>query len=244
MNPLLPDQPAVLHSAIDHLVVVARDLEQGIAWCADTFGVVPDPGGRHPLMATHNRLMKIGHAAWPQAYLEIIAIDPSAHSGPADGRRRWFGIDDPALQQDVAVSPRLVHFVASTSDLRLARTRLALLGEDVGEAVEASRKTSDGELRWQISVRDDGVPQHGGALPTLISWQGSHPSTSLSDSGVHLRSLLAASSRPRALQQAWSAIGLDAVELLEDATEPSLVAVFDSPRGAVTLTGGPPRQSG
>ena len=42
-----------LHSAqIDHLVVAARTLVEGVAWCEATLGVVPGPGGEHALFGT------------------------------------------------------------------------------------------------------------------------------------------------------------------------------------------------
>jgi hypothetical protein len=92
---------------IDHLVIAAHDLAHGVHWCEQTLGVTPGPGGRHPLMSTHNRLLKLdagpGH---PRAYLEIIAIDPEA---PPPGRARWFGLDDAALQASLREAPRLVH---------------------------------------------------------------------------------------------------------------------------------------
>ena len=69
--------------AVDHLVVAAPSLEAGVAWCEATLGVTPGPGGRHPQFGTHNRLLKIASEAYPQAYLEIIAIDPQA-APPAD----------------------------------------------------------------------------------------------------------------------------------------------------------------
>ncbi|MFN6996241.1 MAG: VOC family protein, partial [Aquincola tertiaricarbonis] len=64
-----------MHVELDHLVVGARSLEEGAAWCEATFGIVPGPGGQHPLMGTHNRLLRLqGGDAFAQAYLEIIAI--------------------------------------------------------------------------------------------------------------------------------------------------------------------------
>ena len=33
------------------------------------------PGGEHPLMGTHNRLLRIDSAEFPSAYLELIAIN-------------------------------------------------------------------------------------------------------------------------------------------------------------------------
>ena len=72
---------------VDHLVVAAASLEEGVAWCEATLGVVPGPGGEHPLMGTHNRLLRIATVDYPRAYFEIIAIQP----GRAPQRaRRWF----------------------------------------------------------------------------------------------------------------------------------------------------------
>lgn len=41
---------------LDHLVVAARTLEEGVAYVADTLGIEPAGGGAHPSMRTHNRL--------------------------------------------------------------------------------------------------------------------------------------------------------------------------------------------
>lgn len=78
---------------LDHLVVAARTLEEGVAYVADTLGIEPAGGGAHPSMRTHNRLFGL----WGRAYLEVIAADPDAPA-PADGRPRprLFGLDDPA----------------------------------------------------------------------------------------------------------------------------------------------------
>jgi hypothetical protein len=46
-------------STVDHLVVAADSLEQGVKWCEETLGVTPGPGGQHPLMGTHNRLLRV-----------------------------------------------------------------------------------------------------------------------------------------------------------------------------------------
>jgi len=88
--------------AVDHLVVAARSLEEGVAWCETTLGVTPGPGGKHAFMGTHNRLLKIATEAYPAAYLEIIAIDTDA---PPPGRPRWFGLDT----LELSAGPRLVH---------------------------------------------------------------------------------------------------------------------------------------
>ena len=60
---------------LDHLVVMANSLVEGVAWCDAALGTTPGPGGEHPLMGTHNRLLRIDCAEFPRAYLEIIAIN-------------------------------------------------------------------------------------------------------------------------------------------------------------------------
>ena len=162
--------------SVDHLVVGAATLEQGVAWCEATLGVMPGPGGKHPLMGTHNRLLAIGSPAFPRAYLEIIAIDPQA---AAPARRRWFDLDDPALRAALAAGPRLIHWVARCDDAVAECAALAAAGIDRGEVLQAERDTPRGLLRWRISVRDDGQRLAGGALPTLIEWGDTHPADSL-----------------------------------------------------------------
>ena len=168
---------------VDHIVVGAATLDDGVRWCEQTLGVTPGPGGQHVFMGTHNRLLSLGGAAYPKTYLEIIAIDPQAQ---APGRPRWFGLDEPALQASLQRGPRLLHMVARTEMLDMLRWGLVAAGQDPGLPIAASRETSEGPLRWQILVRDDGVLPLAGALPTLIQWEGRHPAASMPASGLSL----------------------------------------------------------
>ncbi len=171
---------------LDHLIVAAASLAQGVAWCEATLGVTPGPGGRHALMGTHNRLLKIATEAFPNAYLEIIAIDPDA---PPPGRRRWFGLDEAVLQERLRAGPRLIHAVARSTLLDSHRGALVTVGQEPGDPVDAGRDTPEGRLEWQILLRDDGGLDCGGALPTLLQWNGRHPAEAMPDSGVTLRAL-------------------------------------------------------
>ena len=213
---------------VDHLVVAATSLEQGVAWCEATLGITPGPGGKHLLMGTHNRVFSIASAAFPGAYFEIIAIDPEA-SPPA--RRRWFGLDDPALQQRISDAPRLVHLVTRTRMLGLHREGLVNVGIDPGQPLAMSRETLQGRLAWQILVRDDGALQLGGALPTLIQWDGTHPTARMATSGVALRELQLGGLPPPVRQ-------LLALPGVAYAAAPALRAVLSTPRGDVTLDTG------
>jgi hypothetical protein len=217
----------VSHVEVDHLVAAAATLAQGVAWCEQTLGVTPGPGGQHALMSTHNRLLKIATPAFAQAYLEIIAINPDA---PDPGRVRWFGLDNPVQQARVAQAPRLVHLVARSTMLDMHRWGLITVGHKPGDPVNLSRPTAQGDLRWQMLVRDDGGWDCGGALPTLLQWQGPHPTDTMADSGVTLRQLTLHGVPERARQ----VLRLRGVAVLAE-PGPALRAVLHTPLGDVTL---------
>ena len=164
---------------LDHLVVGAATLEEGVAWCERVLGVTPQPGGKHALMGTHNRLLLISGANHLRCYLEIIAIDPEA---PPPGRPRWFDLDQPALRERLAEGPGLIHWVSRVPNLDAALANWRGEGVDAGEAVQASR----GNLRWRMALREDGRRLRREALPVLIEWGESHPTDGMAESGVHL----------------------------------------------------------
>lgn len=219
---------------IDHLVVAARTLAEGVAWCEATLGMSPGPGGEHALFGTHNRLLKLHGSTEPPAYLEIMAINPQATPTRPAGLRRWFDLDDPALRERLAEhGPQLVHWVARVPAIGDAVAALQAQGIDRGPALEASRPTPQGLLRWRITVRDDGQRLFDGALPTLIEWGDTHPAHSLPDSGLALTAFEVSHPRAHALRQALHAIGLGHVPVADE--PPTLVAQLQTPRGRVTL---------
>ena len=252
---------SALKSQIDHIVVVAHTLEQGVAWCETTLGITPEAGGEHPQFGTHNRLFKIATPSYPLAYFEIIAIKNIASkeiNTPAtaknisvskDSKARWFDMDDDVLRAAVAKAPRLVHFVAQTEDIQAARAALNALGIDRGPVVEASRHTRKGRLNWKITVRDDGQRLFNGALPSLIQWGKTseeeplrlHPRNTLPRSGVSLHSVAISSPSAEKLQEAYSAIGLAGVSLTQASVDAGVEArtnitvTLKTPKGLVEL---------
>jgi len=204
--------------ALDHLVVGARTLDDGVRWCEATLGLTPGPGGRHPLMGTHNRLVRLSN----DTFLEIIAVDPEA---PAPSRARWFGLDDTAALAD---GPRLLHWVARTDALEPMLAALRAVGVDAGRAIAASRDTPAGRLEWRIAVRDDGTLPAGGALPTLIDWGACrHPAATLAPSGLALRSMTLRGVPPAAAR----VLGLS----IDPSDGPALQVVLDTPHGPVEV---------
>jgi Glyoxalase-like domain len=230
-----------MKSQIDHLVVMAATLEAGVQWCENTLGITPGPGGEHDKYGTHNRLFKIASPSHPLAYLEIIAINPSAAAGKRPQVARWFDMDDKAVQKTVASEPRLITFVASTDDVKAARHALRVQGIERGQIVHASRKLNKGTLNWQITVREDGERLFNGTLPTLIQWgkpeatdpMRLHPRNSLPRSGVTLQSLVISHPSGPKLQAAYEAIGLEGIAI--ETGPANLIATLKTPKGLVQL---------
>jgi len=216
-------RPAAPRAELDHLVVGAATLADGIEYVAALAGVTPQPGGKHVAMGTHNALMRIGD----RAYLEIIAIDPAGTKPP---RPRWFDLDDVALQAELAEQPRLVHWVARTTAIErsVAACPLAL-----GAVLPFER----GDYRWRITVPDDGKRPARGIVPALIQWDVPfHPAERLPASGVSIAQFAATHSDPKPVRAALAALGLeDALHVTYD-RETRLAAMLRTPRGVVTLT--------
>ncbi|QHE88216.1 VOC family protein [Hydrogenophaga sp. BPS33] len=225
---------------LDHLVVAARTLDEGVVWCETTLGVTPGLGGAHPLFGTHNRLIKLDGSGSPASYLEIIAIHPKATPTRAAHQRRWFDLDDPAMKARlVQHGPQLVHWVASVPNIGHAVASLRAIGIQRGPAVSASRQTPQGLLQWHISVRDDGQRLYNGALPTLIQWVGAHPTTHMPHSGVSLRRLRLHHAGAAGLRAALQALELDGGPSVCDGPA-GITAELETPsRGRVTLLSPP-----
>jgi hypothetical protein len=226
---------------LDHLVIMADSLSQGELWCEQTLGIIPSAGGEHERFGTHNRLFKIATPSYPWAYCEIIAIDPERLTLPKGVDRRWFDMDDVQLRAAVKQSPRLIHFVANTSDIQASRAALRTLQIDRGPAIACSRESPKGLVNWQITVRPDGQRLFNGGLPSLIQWgkpksmdpMSMHPRHALARSGVSLQSLSISHPASAKLKTAFEAMGLNGVTV-EDGPA-NLVAVLNTPKGPVSL---------
>lgn len=223
---------------LDHLVVLCASLADGEAWCRATLGLSPGPGGQHPLMGTHNRLLRLDGDGLAPAYLELIAINPEAL--PPE-RPRWFGLDAPSEQERLRQGgPRLAHAVLRTQALDALRQGLLAQGIDPGPALALSRPGASGLLQWRLLVRDDGAIGLGGHLPTLITWQGAHPTETMPANALRCGPVLLGG-LPRPLQVL---LGLpeatDApVGLAGQQTGPAVTVTLQTPAGLRVLRSSP-----
>lgn len=212
-------------SLIDHLVIVAADLEQGCDHCERLLGVRPAAGGEHLRMGTHNRLLALGD----RTYLEVIAIRP----GSDPGRPRWFGMDSGEVRHRAARAPFLATFVAHSEDI----DRHAAALPEVGPVAPMER----GSLHWRITITPDGGLREAGLVPPLIQWPaGVDPTAALADTGCRLIRLSAWHPEPARLRTAWQSVGLDdrrlVLETSPTGTAPRLEALVDTPAGPRRLS--------
>ncbi len=209
----------------DHLVIGAASLEQGAAYVQERLGLAVSGGGEHPLMGTHNRLLKLGEGV----FLEVIAVNPDA---PAPERPRWFGLDDPCVRESLARRPRLLGWVVRTPNIAQVQAKTSF---SFGEAVPVNR----GTLSWHFGLPDDGRLLASGMLPYFLTWSTSeHPAEQLANSGCTLERLEIFHPYTTWLTQNLKAIGAaDLVKLtpLEDDTAPCLRAHIRTPTGLKTL---------
>ncbi|HEX7719609.1 MAG TPA: VOC family protein [Woeseiaceae bacterium] len=211
-------QSGPLPARIDHLVLAAPDLELGIRYVQEQFGVDPIPGGNHPVYGTRNALVGLGE----HCYLEIIGPDPEILSGD---EVKVFGIHK-------RNRPGLVTWAVQGSNLEdfaeAARSELI----DLGAVAVGNRRQPDGrELTWQFT--DPLAARMGGVLPFFIDWGDTpHPAASLSGDCRLLEFRL---QHPHVgeVQKRLNFLGLEV--RVEAAAEPRVLARIRTPGGDIDL---------
>lgn len=207
---------------LDHLVVAARALEEGVAWVEARLGVAMGTGGKHALMSTHNRVLNLGG----RRFLEVIAVDPQA---PPPGRPRWFSLDEPEMIERLEQGPALIHWVARSDDIERA-VRATAAGE--AEILSLAR----GPYRWRMGVPRSGRLAQQGIAPTMIQWDGAHPCDAAPESGCRLERLVLRHPEAARTLDALRAAGLRGEEPVEAREQGAgLEARIRTPKGIVEL---------
>ena len=207
---------------IDHITVTAASIEIGAQFVRQTLGVVPQFGGKHPRMGTHNLLLRLGNLL----FLEIISPDPMA---APPSRPRWFGLDN--LPPDSL--PRVAAWVARTDDIKSA---VSGSSESLGNIELITR----GAIEWSITIPADGVLPLDGAAPALIQWHtATHPAAMLEDHGLSLAGLEIFHFQPARISRLLRSIdcgGSVSVSPPVDGGATCLVAHINTPQGARQLS--------
>lgn len=202
---------------LDHIVVPARSLEEGVAHLRARCGVEMGPGGTHRGFGTHNRLARIGEGI----FLELIARNPAEQ---APDRPLWFGLDAPPEP------PRLAAWVLNSDDLDADLATARSLGQDLGTPLAVSRQ----HLSWRFALPAQGRAPLQGAAPYLMQWDvpEPHPSTAMADPGLRLERLTIATPEAEALAALLRALGFsDPRVAIGEAPETRFSARLTAPGG-------------
>lgn len=198
--------------ALDHIAVVARSLEEGATYVEAVLGVQLSPGGKHPAMGTHNRLLSLG----AHCYLEVISIDPEA---PKPAHRRWFNLDT------YTGHPRVMNWICRTDDLDAA---LAEAPPGSGRPMRLRRD----DMTWRMGVTEFGRLPFDDAMPALIEWGSSpHPNKRLPDHGLALTRLDVFHPQAQELLKGFPAIGTMPEVSVREGPEKRLIATISTPLG-------------
>jgi hypothetical protein len=216
-------------TTLDHLVLGTSDLERGGIWLERFLGVKLSPPGRHLRMGTCNRLLSLG----PGIYLELIAIDTD---GQPPFIPRWFGLDTQEVRDRIAVRPRLIGWVARTTQINELTLKAGGL---LGSVQPMERGDELEKYRWRITIPDDGYPVEGGLVPNLIQWDiPCHPSNRLPDQQCRFEWMEAAHPNPAKVNYLLAELGLQNTLTLTS-TPPysgmTLCAYIRTPQGVKTL---------
>lgn len=216
-------------TALDHLVYVVPDLDEGVARFTEATGVTPVFGGAHVGKGTANYLVGLRPAGWeadpaPLTYLEILGPDPQQAVAPGTPLPLEVDRVDEARLQTWAIHP-------DRFDQVLARATAA--GVDAGEARDMSRRTPEGELlEWRLTVRER-LP-FDGLQPFLIDWGAStHPATRVMPV-LGLESLTLTHPDADGLRAALGVLGAAGTDVQSGATR-GMRAVLQAPDGSVEI---------
>ena len=213
--------PRPAANAVDHLLLGARDLDQGIEWVEQQTGVKAAFGGVHPGVGTRNALLSLGS----NRYLEIIAPDPdqSSYNFQIDVRR--------------LTAPRLITWAALAEDIEATAAMARKVGYEVFGPRAGSRATPSGVvLRWKsLGMITKTVSGGIEPAPFFIQWDAdaTHPSRT-APAGCRLETLEFQHPDPTALAATLKALGIDAG--VRPGREARITATFQTQKGRIELS--------
>ena len=187
-------------TTIDHLVIGAAELDKATKQVQDFIKAEFLAGGKHPLMATHNRLIKLQNSL----YIEIIAADPSASLLRSPTRKnRWFSLDSNATQKRLSRAPQPLCWVVAVNDIEKTSMHC---GYNPGRIIEMTR----GNFSWKITVSENGDLPESGILPIFIEWpNGKHPTKTMPESNISLETLTLFHPHPSGIKHILSKLNIN-----------------------------------
>ena len=200
---------------LDHIVFGCNDLASGTEQIELLLNTTIPPGGKHPLMGTHNCVARTSTAQ----FLEVIAIDPVA---TGISRKRWFSLDEPATHNLIKDGPRPLCWVVNTTDIDALVKHSPI---ELGDVIDVTR----GDLHWRLTVPSDGHLPGDRLLPAFIEWPGPHPAHRMPGSGVTVTSVDL--SHPDTINRLFRALSIDHLATVLPGTDSTIGFTLRTPDG-------------
>lgn len=143
---------------IDHLVYCVHNLEEGINYFIDNYGMHPVVGGKHLNEGTKNAIISLGN----KCYLEILAID---EDNIKHTKNRWMGID-------LLTTPKMTRWAIKSTNLETDKQALIQYNDQLGRVESGLRKRPDNtNLTWKMT-KPLSHPEVE-VVPFLVDWSDS-----------------------------------------------------------------------
>ena len=206
---------------IDHIVIGAANLEKATKKVEGLIKTKFSTSGKHSLMATHNRLVRLQDSA----YMEIIAIDPRASFPKSCTReKRWFSLDSNKTKRRLSLAPQPLCWVVAVNNIEQTASNC---GYEPGRITEMSR----GDFRWKLTVPDSGELSEGGVLPVLIEWpKGKNPADVMPESNLVLKQITLFHPSPNFIEHILFAMDISGPIKIKFG-EPAIQFTFRTPNG-------------
>ncbi|MEM9548936.1 MAG: VOC family protein [Bacteroidota bacterium] len=204
---------------IDHIVYCVPNLEEGMSYIEDLFGVAPIIGGKHLSKGTMNALLNLGDAC----YLEILAVDKD--NKDFEGIR-WMGIDS-------IHTPQIMRWALKSGNIDADHGTLSKYSAAHGIIEGGSRQTTDGRLlNWQMTLPTTAAEVD--VLPFITDWSksASHPTVTL-DEHCYLRAIELFHPSPSQVQSILR--DLDVNLNIRQGDKEQIVIHVDTPKGLKIL---------
>jgi len=205
----------LLVGKIDHLVYCCLNLEDGINYFMENYGMQAVIGGRHLNEGTKNAIINLGD----KCYLELLAIDKQ---NKAHTQNRWMGID-------LLTTPKITRWAINSSNLEEDKQALIKYNNQLGNIESGLRKKPDNsDLTWKLT-KPLSYPEVE-VVPFLLDWSGSisHPTDGLSIQG-NLMKIELESATPEKVKGCLDELNIGISVKLN--TESHIKVVIDGPKG-------------
>jgi len=204
---------------IDHLVYCVHNLEEGIIYFIEKYGMHPVIGGRHLNEGTKNAIINLGN----QCYLEILAID---EANTKHTQNRWMGID-------LLTTPKMTRWAIKSTNLETDKQALIKYNDQLGNIESGLRKRPDNSnLTWKLT-KPLSYPEVEVA-PFLLDWSAtdSYPTDGLPVLG-NLLEIKLGHSDPIQIKACLAELNVDIP--VKSSNEPYIKVLIDGPKGSFEI---------